>query len=235
MIVSDNSTIWAIASILQLVSNSLMEVGNIEEGRVTGIIASALWILATFRFANQVPQQKNGRGIMGTLKRFIPYNKENIGPLALLTGSALFLASYLVSVPKDSDPMPALKTVWGLAIAGGLCFCVGATKAFMDTKGLPNAQPGLVFVPLGAFCFAIGAFLTMISMGLNFITKTSVADLGKSSSMPNISATFLLIGALFWVKLNIMPPPAPAAEPSSSSSSRSNVEQRLLDRMRRRR
>ncbi|RPF82158.1 MAG: hypothetical protein CBC65_001050 [Rhodothermaceae bacterium TMED105] len=220
----DNSTFWVIAAVLQLVSNHLLVQKEMESATTTGIAAAVFWILATLRLT----QQTSGITVQ-TFDAFKESVKSSnkVVPICLLLGSILFLVSYLIKPnTEDIDKMVKdLKMIWGIAMAGGFFYVVAAGTTFKDTfwdKVVPR------LVPAGAACFVLGALLTMVSMLMN-ITNNSQSGLAYASAL------FLVLGALCWKINNIKTPPAPAAEPSSSSSSRSNVEQRLLDGMRRRR
>lgn len=187
-IVTDHSTVWVVAAVLQLVSNILLEEGNTEEATNFGIAASVFWILATLRFTHQLVKPES----------VYDYTVNLTAP-ALLIGSCLFLASYLVT-PDPDTLITDLAWVWSLAFFGALFFVVAAGNTLLN-----EVTPDF-WIPLGAFCFVVGAALTMVSMYMNITTKTSPADLKKSSLLPYLSAVFLVIGALSWFKPNILPP-----------------------------
>ena len=186
--VMDHSTVWVVAAVLQLVSNILLEEGNTKEATNFGIAASVFWILATLRFTHQVVKPKSVEAYFAS-----------IAAPALLIGSCLFLAAYLFT-PDPDTLMTDMALIWGFAFFGALFFVVAAGNTLFNTVTSD------FWTPLGALCFVVGAALTMVSMYMNITTKTSPADLKKSSPLPYLSAVFLVIGALSWFKPNILPP-----------------------------
>lgn len=182
----NDSYIWLIAAVLQLVTNIMLSSGKVDPGLNLGRAAGGAWILAALVHGGVTP---------GHAKTPIEYLKRFFSPALLLIGGILFLASYLIPVPLDDaqKTAEALRNIDVVALAGAACFFLAASiTVFRSLKLSGNSW----LVKYGAACFAVGAGAVIAQQILKLANVQMPDEVAKGLSIG--SAVPLVIGALVW-------------------------------------